>query len=143
MNDRRWHRVLPSGDLDTGELVPVSAGGSPVLVGRLSHGKPVAFATRCPHQDTDLTEAGALWEDKLRCHQHQYVYDPSSGENVFPARTAPRQNLWRLKPRYLPTYPVEEHDGWIWVAEEPNPPPTAYDPATEEPPFWAGPPSLG
>ncbi|MGH2810832.1 MAG: hypothetical protein ACRDIA_08110, partial [Actinomycetota bacterium] len=29
---------------------------------------------------------------------------------------------------------VEEHDGWVWLASAPNPPPEAYDPEAELPP---------
>jgi predicted secreted protein len=34
----------------------------------------------------------------------------------------------------MPVYPVEEHDGWIWVGPDPKPPPSAYDPDRERPP---------
>ena len=135
----RWHQALPSDDLAVGAIVPARLGPWPVLLGRLSDGQAVAFGSRCPHQDTPLAEAG-IWDDKVRCRQHQYLYDPHTGENVIPARTAPRQNLWKLRPGYLPTYGVEERDGWVWVFDQPNPPPAAYDPADEEPPLWAAPP---
>lgn len=121
-----------------GAIARAEAGRTPVLVGRLSDGRAVAFDSRCPHQDTPLEE-GSIWDDQVRCRKHQYLYDPRTGENVFPARTARRQNLWKLAPRYLPTFPVEEREGWVWVGEEPNPPPAAYDPTAEEPPTWAGP----
>jgi nitrite reductase/ring-hydroxylating ferredoxin subunit len=136
--DAGWHRTVRSEDLAQGVILPARAGDVALLLGRLSDGEAVAFAPTCPHEDTSLTEA-SIWQDQVRCFLHQYLYDPRTGENVFPARTAPRQNLWRLRPRYLPTYPVEERDGWVWVNEEVKPPPDAYDPAAEVPPPWAGP----
>lgn len=139
MPEGNWRAAVRTDDLAVGAIVHATLGEAPVLVARLSDGEAVAFATRCPHQDTPLTEA-SIWDDQIRCRQHQYLYDPRTGENVLPARTAPPQNLWKLRPRYLPTYPVEERDGWVWVSDRPNPPPEAYDPASEEPPMWAGPP---
>ena len=138
MPEPRWHRAVRSEDLAVGAIVHADVGEGPVLVARLSDGQPVAFDTVCPHQDTPLAEA-TIWDDQVRCRQHQYRYDPRTGENLFPARTARPENLWKLTPRYLPTFPVEEHDGWVWVADRPNPPPDAYDPAAEEPPMWTRP----
>ena len=138
MGEPAWHRAVRSADLAGGAIVRASVGDRDVLVARLSDGEAVAFATRCPHQDTPLSEA-TIWDDQVRCRQHQYLYDPRTGENIFPARTARPQNLWKLTPRYLPTYPVQERDGWVWVSDDPNPPPEAYDPATEQPPLWTGP----
>jgi nitrite reductase/ring-hydroxylating ferredoxin subunit/predicted secreted protein len=113
-DDRSWHQVL-RGD-----------------------GQVVAFDPTCPHQETPL-EGASLWDGNIRCPRHQYLYDPRTGENVEPAKTARPQNLWKLKPGYLPTYPVSEREGWLWVGEEPNAPPETYDPAREEPPSWTGP----
>lgn len=104
-----------------------------ILVTRLPNGEPVAFAPRCPHQGTDLVEA-TIFEGKLRCPKHQYLYDPKTGENIFPICDARPEVLWKLKPGYLKIYKVEEHDGWVWIACSPNPPPPAYDPAAELPP---------
>jgi nitrite reductase/ring-hydroxylating ferredoxin subunit/predicted secreted protein len=131
-------RVLPSAELEAetpGEprLKMVTVAGTDVLLGRLSTGPVVAFAARCPHQDTHL-EAATFFDGRIRCPLHVYLYDPQTGENVIPARDANPANLWKLKPGYLPVYPVEEHDGWIWVGPRPKPPPASYDPAAERPP---------
>ena len=134
-------RVLPSEDCPSGTpqepvLRRVRAGDSEVILCRLTDGEVVAFATHCPHQGTDLMQA-SFFDDNLRCPHHLYLYDPRSGENVIPARDARPENLWKLKPSYLPTYRVEERDGWIWVAERPCPPPPTYDPARERRPVGA------
>ena len=135
--------VLRSSELGAGvsptqpEIVRVSAGESHVLVARLDGGGVVAFASVCPHQDTSLEDA-TVWDGNLRCPRHLYLYDPDTGENILPARDALPGTLWKLRPGYLPVYRVEEHDGWIWVADAPEPPPAAYDPEQERRP--AGPP---
>ncbi len=129
--------------LRSDELVPTEAGPSAirkvragrreVLVARLGTGEVVAFGSRCPHQATPLEEA-KFWDDNVRCARHQYLYDPHTGENLLPAREASSDTLWKLKPGYLPVYKVEERDGQIWVADEPEPPPPSYDPAAERRP---------
>ena len=134
-------RALRSEECPTGTpqepvLRRVRVGDSEVILCRLADGDVVAFATRCPHQGTDLMQA-SFFDDKLRCPHHLYLYDPRSGENVIPARDARPENLWKLKPGYLPTYRVEERDGWIWVSERACPPPDTYDPARERRPLGA------
>lgn len=109
------------------------AGESEILVARLHDGGVVAFASTCPHQDTDLGDA-TEWDGSIRCPRHLYLYDPHTGENVLPTRDAAPENLWKLRPGYLPVYRVEERDGWVWVADSPEPPPEAYDPEKERRP---------
>lgn len=134
----RFVRVLPSAELEAespGEprLRRAKAARTDVLLARLSTGRVVAFAATCPHQRTDL-EGATFYDGLLRCPLHVYLYDPRTGENVVPARDADPANLWKLKPGYLPVFPVEERDGWIWVGTAAKPPPAAYDPARERPP---------
>lgn len=132
-----WHKAIRSGELHPGEVFPVHAGRQAVMVARLSTGKPVAFAGHCPHQDTDLQDA-TIWDDNVRCPRHQYLYDAVSGVNLQPTNRVRPENLWRLKPGYLPIYPVEErNDGWIWVSSTPKPVPEGWNPALEEPPEGA------
>lgn len=133
MADKGWHRAVRSGDLHPGDIFPASAGRQFVLVARLQSGEPVAFGSRCPHQNTEL-EGATVWENKLRCPRHQYLYDPKTGENIHPTQRFGPEKLWKTKPGYLPTYAVQERDGWIWVYEQQRPPPASYDPALEIPP---------
>lgn len=131
-------RVLASAELieeTPGEprLAKVTIDGTDVLLGRLAGGKVIAFSSFCPHQQTDL-EGATFFDGRVRCPLHVYLYDPQTGENIVPARDADPANLWKLKPGYLPVYPVEERDGWIWVGAQPKPPPEAYDAEKERPP---------
>jgi nitrite reductase/ring-hydroxylating ferredoxin subunit len=137
--------VLRSNELTAGvsptqpEIVRVSAGVSEVLLARLVGGGVIAFAPVCPHQDTSLEDA-TVWDGNLRCPRHLYLYDPHTGENILPTRDALPGTLWKLRPGYLPVHRVEERDGWIWVADAPEPPPAAYDPEHERRPV--GPPEV-
>ncbi len=117
---------LPPGTPTRPEIRRARAGESEVLLARLAGGEVVAFDARCPHQGTSL-DGATVWDGNLRCPRHLYLYDPHTGENVLPAREAARETLWKLRPGYLPVYRVEERDGWIWVADRPEPPPVAYD----------------
>ena len=131
-------RVLRSEELTAGAPTRpatrrVRAGDAEVLLARLEGGEVVAFQTTCPHQGTSLEDA-TVWDGRLRCPRHLYLYDPHTGENVLPARDAPPGTLWKLRPGYLPVYRVEERDGWIWVADSPEPPPPGYDPEAERRP---------
>jgi nitrite reductase/ring-hydroxylating ferredoxin subunit/predicted secreted protein len=126
--------VMASADLPVGTdedpgIRNVQFGDSTILLARLTDGQVVAFAARCPHQATDL-ELAKLWDGNVRCARHNYLYDPHTGENLQPTLDHKAENLWKLKPGYLPTYPVIEQDGWIHVGPC-NPPPPSYDPALE------------
>lgn len=129
----RWHRAVKARKVTAGgRLQAVKAGGRALLVGRLDDGSVVAVAAFCPHEGTDLGRSTIL-DGELRCPQHKYVYEARSGRNVHPTASWP-DRLWKLKPGYLPTFPAEERDGWVWVQGEPNPPPPEWDPRAEEEP---------
>ncbi len=134
-------RALRSEELQAGEGVHtqirrVRMGEGHVLLARLNDGRVVAFAPRCPHQVTPLDDA-TISDGRMRCPKHGYVYDALSGENVLPARDNRPEDLWKLKPGYLPCFEVAERDGWVWLDPEPKPPPESYDPALQEAPTQA------
>jgi len=124
---------LPAGEGILTQIRRVRTDDGHVMVARLRDGRVVAFAPSCPHQATDLDDA-TIWDGNLRCPRHSYVYDARSGENVLPTRDTPAENMWKLRPRYLPCYQVTERDGWIWVADVADPPPASWDPALETAP---------
>jgi nitrite reductase/ring-hydroxylating ferredoxin subunit len=131
-------RVLPSRDLAAADGLEsdircVKVGDDVVLVGRLRSGEVVAFGASCPHENTDLGQATFV-SGKVRCPRHNYLYDPYTGANVIPTEVSRPENLWKLRPGFLPTYRVEERDRWVWVSKRPNPPPAGWCPATEERP---------
>lgn len=124
---------LPAGTPSYPGFRRVQAGAAEVLVARLGDGRVVAIDPTCPHQNTSLEDA-TLWDGYLRCPKHLYLYDLATGDNVLPSRQSRPENLWKLKPGYLPVHRVEELEGWIWVAEPAAPPPAGYDPERERPP---------
>ena len=129
-------KALPSEELVAGEGIEtkirrVRIGDGHVMLARLDDGRVVAFAPSCPHQATDLDDA-TIWDGIMRCPRHSYQYDTQSGQNIHPSLDAQPENMWKLRPGYLPCFEVAEHDGWIWVAAEAQPPPPSYDPTLED-----------
>lgn len=124
---------LPAGEGADTRIRRVRAGDTYVLVARLGDGEVVAFDGICPHQVTELDDA-TIVDGLVSCPRHRYLYDPRSGLNVVPACNARPDNLWKLRPGYLPCFPVEERDGWVWVDPRPRPAPDTYDPRREERP---------
>jgi nitrite reductase/ring-hydroxylating ferredoxin subunit len=127
---------LPAGEGTATQIRRIRMGEGHVMVARLPDGRLVAFAPSCPHQVTPLDDA-TLHDGVMRCPRHGYQYDATTGANLFPTRDARPENLWKLKPRYLPVHDVEERDGWIWVSEEAKAPPESWEPALEQRPAGA------
>ena len=125
--------LLPAREGLDSELYEVEAGEEIVLVGRRGDGQVVAFSPTCPHDATDLAEATFV-DGMVRCPRHNYLYNPCTGENVVPFKITKPENMWKLRPGYLPRHAVEERDGWVWVCTEREPPPDVWDPQLEIPP---------
>lgn len=127
----RLREQATAGTIALPEIREVDVDGQRVLLTRLTSGEVVAFGAYCPHQGTDLRRA-TVFAGKIRCEQHKFVYDPHTGRNILPSRDASPKALERLKPGYLPTYDVEERDGWIWVSSRPHPPPDEDTPLPDD-----------
>ena len=126
-------RVLPSGEVAAGDPPRrVRSAGADLLLVRQTDDRVVAFAATCPHQRTDL-EGATFCDGRVRCPLHLYEYDLETGENVVPTRDLDPEELRKAAPGYLRVHPVEERDGWIWVSEEPKPPPPSYEPPVASP----------
>lgn len=127
---------LIAGDGLATQIRRVRIGEGHVLVARLTTGEVVAFAPVCPHQFTELDEA-TIRDGELRCPRHGYTFDTRTGENLHPRRDTRIENLWKVRPGYLPCYRAIEEDGWISVSDEVMAPPASYDPALEVRPATA------
>ena len=89
--------VARIGELTPGLMKEVDLGGRHVLLA-LVEGKYFAFSRHCPHEEADLKSAGQLFNgDKLRCNNHSYCFELSTGECVLPQGGPP-----------LTVLPVEE-----------------------------------
>ena len=76
--------VARVGELSPGAMKEVDLGGRQVLL-TLVEGKYVAFSRQCPHEEADLKIAGQLLDGtKLRCNNHSYCFDLTTGECTLP-----------------------------------------------------------
>ena len=88
--------------LGTGKEFTV--GDSLIAVFRTTAGKLFATQALCPHANGHLA-AGALGSRRVICPDHQWKFDVESGQCVGG------------EPARLRTYPVEERDGQVWLAD--------------------------
>jgi nitrite reductase/ring-hydroxylating ferredoxin subunit len=81
--------VARASELTPGGIKEVDLGGRQVLLAFVE-GKYFAFSRQCPHEEADLKTAGQLLDGgKIRCNNHSYCYDLSSGECTLPKGAAP------------------------------------------------------
>lgn len=97
-----WHRVLASDQLPEGRVRTGTAGTRAVALTHFE-GHYAALDNRCPHQGGPLGE-GTIERGLLRCPWHGYDYHPTSGQPPPGFTDCVR------------SYPVEVHEGDIWVA---------------------------
>jgi nitrite reductase/ring-hydroxylating ferredoxin subunit len=77
-----------------------------------SAGRIYALEGVCPHQGKPMTGA-RLWANLLTCPWHNYQYDVTTGENVYPRRVYPAD--LKMDVRDLTVFPVEVRDSEVWV----------------------------
>jgi nitrite reductase/ring-hydroxylating ferredoxin subunit len=95
-------RVARSGQLPDGYVRRFYARGLEMCLARYQ-GRAYATSNYCTHLDC-LLSSGKLVDDGIGCSCHGSVFDPATGEAVYPPATKP-----------IATYPVAEVDGQIYV----------------------------
>jgi hypothetical protein len=81
-----------------------------IVLYRDYQGQIHALEDRCPHRQVRLSH-GQVVGDRLQCAYHGWCFDPS-GECVAVPYLDDRQKLPTCSVR---SYPVKEHDGFIWI----------------------------
>ena len=76
----RWHELMPTAQLQDGEVVRSEAGGRGLFVYRNKRSYRV-YDSRCPHQGTDMPQL-ALQGDTLTCPKHGWGFDVKSGDCI-------------------------------------------------------------
>lgn len=107
-----WYWALRSSELKTGQAKPARVMGKDLALFRGEDGDVVALDAHCPHRGSHLG-LGKVEGNSVRCGYHRWKYD-ADGACV----DAPLTN--RPPPVCVPSWPVEEHYGliWVWTGKE-------------------------
>jgi len=74
--------VARVGELLPGKMKPIELGGRQLLLAHAG-GRYFAFARECPHEMADL-QTGAPEKSQVRCMNHGYCFDLTTGKCVVP-----------------------------------------------------------
>lgn len=99
----RFHQVCSIDDLWAGEMQEFTVGGTTIVLLRTDDGDVRAVQYICPHQDFPLI-AGEFDGCRLTCGAHLWEFDVGTGRSINPDDAK------------LALYPVEERDGFVFVA---------------------------
>ncbi|MBX7432662.1 Rieske 2Fe-2S domain-containing protein [Mycobacterium sp. Y57] len=106
---QRWQPVYAAEDLEPGHAVPLKILHEELTLYRGVDGEPHIVAGRCAHRGV-LLSVGMVEGDCIRCRYHGWQYDGSGQCVDQPAE--PKSFAKKIR---IPSYPVEEYFGFIWV----------------------------
>jgi phenylpropionate dioxygenase-like ring-hydroxylating dioxygenase large terminal subunit len=117
-----WYPVLESRRLRKRPRAVTLLGEKIVLV--RTSGRVHALKDRCPHRGVPLSMGRSEFPGMITCAYHGWTFDAASGELVAALTDGPDSPICGRPEVSVPTYPVEERAGLIWVymGEEPRPP---------------------
>jgi phenylpropionate dioxygenase-like ring-hydroxylating dioxygenase large terminal subunit len=105
--------AMPGNKLKPGQMLHKKMLGDPILLGRKKDGHLFAVRDICPHRGIPLSH-GWMDGDEVCCCYHGWKFETSDGRcSEIPALT-PDSNL-DIEKIKIPTYPVQEIQGNIWV----------------------------
>ena len=82
-----WVDVGCQADFPPGEVRRVGVRGRILALVHVG-GVIYAVDAKCPHQGGPLDE-GRVWDGKLECPWHHFLYDPVTGANIYPTNVYP------------------------------------------------------
>jgi len=117
MTGRVWQDVAGVADVPPGQVRGVHVAGRALALVNLD-GKVHAVSAVCPHQGGSLDQ-GRIWDGKLQCPWHNFLFDVTTGANAFPANVYPKDMPGlRLQLAPLEVYSVRTEQGRILVQLE-------------------------
>lgn len=123
-----WQPVYVAADLPVAYPKPVKMLGEQFTLYRGRSGAPHVVGFRCAHRRTQLS-TGWVEGENIRCYFHGWAYDPTGQCIDQPAETKPF-----CEDIKIPSYPVEEYLGLIFVyMGDGSPPPLTRFPDVEAP----------
>jgi phenylpropionate dioxygenase-like ring-hydroxylating dioxygenase large terminal subunit len=109
INPNHWYVVARSTEVQKQPL-GVTLWHEAIVLYRDDSGVVHALEDRCPHRHVKLSH-GCVIGDRLECSYHGWQIKPS-GECALVPYLAANQKLPNCK---IPSYPVQEQDGFIWL----------------------------
>ena len=110
-----WYVVCQSKELKRNKPLGRKLMGIPLVLFRGDEGKPGVLLDRCAHRNVPLS-LGQMVDCRLECAYHGWQYDRGGACVKVPSlMTAP---TW--KKALVPSFPVREQDGYIWVYAAPG-----------------------
>jgi 3-ketosteroid 9alpha-monooxygenase subunit A len=103
-----WFQVAWSGELDAGDVKPVTCVSADLVLWRDESGEAHAHDAHCPHLGAHLGYGGRVERGCLVCPLHRWWWTPNGGGG------APSQRVPSTEVR-LRRWPVTERDGQMWV----------------------------
>src|ERR1700693_3266093 len=113
-----WQPVYIAENLPLGRAIPIRVMGEDLTLYRGQTGTPHVVGFRCLHRGVQLS-LGWIEDDCVRCYYHGWKYDASGQCIEQPLELGPFGDKIRI-----PSYPVQEYLGLIFVyLGEGEPPP--------------------
>ncbi|HEY7061826.1 MAG TPA: Rieske 2Fe-2S domain-containing protein [Chloroflexota bacterium] len=114
-----WYPVLFARDLGRKPRSVTICGERIVLV--RDGGRVYALHDRCPHRGVPLSAGRCAFPGLLTCAYHGWTYDLATGDLVAALTDGPDSPIVGKASVRVPTYPVEERGGllWVWVGDAP------------------------
>lgn len=90
-------------------------------------GTPYALFDRCSHRGMPLSEGKCLAQGTITCPYHGWTFDVADGSCVAALTDGPESTMVGKRGKGVPTYPVAERNGMIYVYMGENAPPPLED----------------
>ncbi|HEX7819323.1 MAG TPA: Rieske 2Fe-2S domain-containing protein [Sphingobium sp.] len=112
-----WFAVAMSNEIAEGEIRTLRYFGTEFVVWRGEDGDVHAVDPFCPHLGAHLGVGSTVEGNDLRCAFHHWKFNGSGGVTDIPyTKMIPP----KLKRSCLPSWPIEEHDGVVYVWYHPK-----------------------
>jgi phenylpropionate dioxygenase-like ring-hydroxylating dioxygenase large terminal subunit len=112
-----WFAVAMSDEIAKGEIKTLRYFGTEFVVWRGEDGGIHAVDPHCPHLGAHLGVGGEVIGNDLRCPYHHWSFNGQGGVTDIPyTKVIPS----RLKKSCLPTWPIHESDGVVYVWYHPK-----------------------
>jgi 3-phenylpropionate/trans-cinnamate dioxygenase ferredoxin subunit len=106
--DATYEKVCPAADIARGKVVAHEVNGTPIAVVHCEDGTYRAVYDECSHAQIALSE-GEVDGCTLECWLHGSRFDLATGQPTGLPATEP-----------IPVYPVEVHEGDVYVSLAPS-----------------------